>query len=80
MKWWSRSPWASGGVGTAAVQLAREAKLTVIGTTGSEAGRRLVQDQGADHVLDHRDPAHFKQVLELTQGRGVEVILEIDAT
>lgn len=68
---------ASGGVGTAAVQLARAAHLVVIGTAGSEAGRRLCQELGAVHVLDHRDPKHFEQAVELTQGRGVDVILEM---
>lgn len=68
---------ASGGVGTAAVQLARAAGLTVIGTAGSETGRRLVWEQRADEVLDHRDPAHFDAILQRTSGRGVEVILEM---
>src|SRR5512143_2467558 len=47
---------ASGGVGIAAVQLARAAGLRVIGTAGSDDGKTLVRDQGAHHVLDH-DPA-----------------------
>jgi NADPH2:quinone reductase len=68
---------ASGGVGTAAVQLARAAGLSVIGTAGSEAGRRLVQEQGAQSVLDHRDPGHFDAILQETAGKGVEVILEM---
>ena len=68
---------ASGGVGVAAVQLAREAGVVVIGTGSSEAGRRLVKEQGAPHVLDHSDPGHFDQVMHLTQGRGVDAILEM---
>ena len=68
---------ASGGVGTAAVQLARQAKVTVIGTAGSEAGTRLVQEQGAAHGVDHRDARHFDQIMALTNGRGVDVILEM---
>ena len=68
---------ASGGVGTAAVQLARQAQVTVIGTAGSEAGRRLVKEQGADVVLDHRDPAHVEELLRATKGRGMDVILEV---
>ena len=68
---------ASGGVGTAAVQLAHEAGLTVIGSAGSEAGMRLVKEQGADTVVDHRDPKHFEDLLRLTNDRGVEVILEM---
>lgn len=68
---------ASGGVGLAAVQLAREARLKVIGTAGSDEGRRLVQAQGAEQVLDHRDPAHFEQAVKFTGGRGVDLILEM---
>ena len=51
---------ATGGVGIAAVQLARAAELTVIGTGGTETGRRLVANEGAHHVLDHRAPDYLK--------------------
>lgn len=68
---------ASGGVGTAAVQWACEEQMTILGTAGSEAGRRLVKEQGAHVVLDHRTPAHFEEVLRHTDGRGVDVILEM---
>src|SRR5271154_7328714 len=43
---------ASGGVGTAAVQLARAAGLTVIGTAGSDRGAQLIRDLGAGRVLN----------------------------
>src|ERR1043166_5166962 len=68
---------ASGGVGIAATQLARAFGLTVIGTGGSGAGRKLVLEQGAHHVLDHRAPEYLKELMALTGGRGVEVILEM---
>lgn len=68
---------ASGGVGTAGVQLAAQAMLTVIGTAGSEDGKRLAQEAGACHVLDHSDPAHFEEAMKLTDGRGIDVILEM---
>ncbi len=68
---------ASGGVGIAAVQIARAAGMHVIGTGGTEKGRRLIIEQGAHHVFDHRAPDHMEQILELTKGRGVDVILEI---
>jgi NADPH2:quinone reductase len=68
---------ASGGVGVAAVQLARARGLQVIGTAGDEAGRRLVLEQGAHHVLDHRDPKRLEAVLDLSGGRGVDLILEM---
>jgi NADPH:quinone reductase len=68
---------ASGGVGTAAVQLARAAGLRVIGTGGTEEGRRLALEQGAHHVLDHRAPDYLERLTELTGGRGVDIILEM---
>ncbi len=68
---------ASGGVGIAAVQLARTAGLTVIGTGGTEKGRQLVKEQGAHHVLDHRAADYLGQVLALTNQRGVNVVLEM---
>jgi NADPH2:quinone reductase len=68
---------ASGGVGTAALQLGRAAGLVVIGTAGSEKGRNLVAEQGAHHVLDHGSPAHLEDLMKLTGGRGVDLILEM---
>jgi NADPH2:quinone reductase len=68
---------ATGGVGTAAVQLAHAAGMKVIGTGGTESGRRLVAEQGADHVLDHGADGYLERARELTDGRGVEVILEM---
>jgi NADPH2:quinone reductase len=68
---------ASGGVGIAAVQLARAAGMTVIGTAGTEKGKQLVLDQGAHHALDHTASGYLDQVLSLTDGRGVDVILEM---
>jgi NADPH:quinone reductase len=68
---------ASGGVGTAAVQLARAAGLTVIGTAGSERGAQLARDLGASRVLDHRLPDYLTDVLKITENRGVDIILEM---
>jgi NADPH2:quinone reductase len=68
---------ASGGVGLAAVQLARTAGLRVIGTAGSAEGLALVAEQGAEHVLDHRQPGYLDRVRELTGGRGADVVVEM---
>ncbi|HET7057511.1 MAG TPA: NADPH:quinone reductase, partial [Nitrospiraceae bacterium] len=68
---------ASGGVGIAAVQIARAAGLTVIGTAGTDRGRQLVLEQGAHHVLDHRAADYLTQIHALTDARGVDVILEM---
>lgn len=68
---------ASGGVGTAAVQLARAAGLTVFGTASSEKGRALAAAEGAHHVVDHRAPNYLEQLMTLTGGRGFDIILEM---
>jgi NADPH2:quinone reductase len=68
---------ASGGVGIAAVQFAAALGMSVIGTAGTEPGRKLVRAQGADHVLDHRSPDYLDRLMKLTGGRGVDVILEM---
>jgi NADPH2:quinone reductase len=68
---------ASGGVGIASVQLARAAGMKVIGTAGTDRGRNLVMEQGAHHVLDHRAADYLSQLEQLTNGRGVDVILEM---
>ncbi len=67
---------ATGGVGTAAVQIGRAARLTVIGTGGSDRGLALVREQGAQFVLDHRTPGYLDAIPGLTGGRGPDVILE----
>jgi len=68
---------ASGGVGTAAVQLARACGLRVFGTAGSDQGRKLAREQGAHEVFDHRAPDQFEQIMKATDGRGVDVIVEL---
>ena len=68
---------ASGGVGIAAVQLGVAHGMTVIGTGGTDRGRKLVAEQGAHHVLDHTSPDYTKRLMELTGNRGADVILEM---
>jgi NADPH2:quinone reductase len=68
---------ASGGVGTAATQIGRSLGFTMIGTGGTGAGRELVKRNGAHHVLDHKNPKYLDELVALTGGRGVDVILEM---
>ena len=68
---------ATGGVGIAATQLARAAGLHVIGTGGTEEGRRLALEQGAHEVLDHRAEGYLDKLMEITEGRGADVVLEM---
>jgi len=59
------------------VQLARASGLKVIGTGGTPRGRELAANQGAHHVLDHHSPAYPDEILKLTGGQGVDVIIEL---
>ncbi len=70
---------ASGGVGSAAVQLAHAAGLVVIGTAGSEPGLKLVKEQGAHHAVNHSAPGYLDELMKLTGGIGFNLILEIMA-
>jgi NADPH2:quinone reductase len=51
--------------------------MTVIGTAGTERGRRMVLEQGAHHALDHTAPEYLKELVDLTGGRGPDIILEM---
>ena len=68
---------ATGGVGIAAVQMARAAGMRVVGTGGTERGRRLIVEQGAHRALDHHAPGYLDEALALTGGRGFDVIVEL---
>jgi NADPH2:quinone reductase len=68
---------ASGGVGIAAIQWAKNSGCRVIGTASSEEGKRLVKEQGADFVFDHSDETYLKEILKATENKGVDVILEM---
>jgi NADPH2:quinone reductase len=68
---------ASGGVGTAAIQLARARGMQIFGTAGTERGRELVRKEGAHEVFDHHPDNHVTRIKEATAGRGVDVILEM---
>ena len=66
---------AAGGVGSAAVQIAKLHGATVIGTASTDARRAQVLADGADHALGSRSLTVVDEVLELTGGRGVDVII-----
>jgi NADPH2:quinone reductase len=67
---------AAGGVGLAAVQLARIAGARVLGTVSSDAKAQLVKDHGADAVINYVTEKFADEVLRLTEGRGVDLILD----
>jgi len=68
---------ASGGVGTAAVQFARAMGMTVIGTASSPRGLELIKKEGSHYAVDHSKPEHADEIMKLTGGRGVDVVLEM---
>jgi NADPH:quinone reductase len=67
----------SGGVGIAAVQLARAHGMTVFATAGSSRGLALVLAQGAHQAFDHSHPGYLDEIMAATGGRGVDVILDM---
>lgn len=70
---------ASGGVGTLAVQLAQRIGCTVYGTAGDERGRALVEQLGALRAFDHHADGYLDDILGATDGRGVDVVLDMAA-
>jgi len=68
---------ASGGVGCAAVQMARAMGLTVLGTAGTQKGVDLVKREGAHQVFDHSEAGCQEEIMKATGGRGVNIILEM---
>ena len=67
---------AAGGVGLVAVQLAKVAGARVFGTVSSDAKAQLVKDHGADAVINYATGKFADEVLRLTDGRGVDLILD----
>lgn len=67
----------TGGVGLAAVQFAKAIGCRVFATGGTETGRLLLIEQGADAVFDHHEVGYVEQILAETEGHGVNVLLEM---
>jgi len=68
---------ASGSVGTSAIQLAKRAGLTVIGSGGTARGLDLIRAEGADHAVDHTGGGYLAEVTDLTAGKGPDLTLEM---
>lgn len=66
---------AAGGVGMAAVQLARRAGAEIFGTAGSAEKRSLIASQGVTHVMDSRSLDFAGEVDKITGGEGVDIVL-----
>ena len=68
---------ASGGVGVAALQIARAMGLKVLGTAGTPKGLELAKREGAHQVFDHRKAGYQEEILQATDNRGVDIVLEM---
>jgi NADPH2:quinone reductase len=70
---------ASGSVGIAAIQLAKAFGLKIIGTAGTADGLKMIKDQGADYVFNHRDKDYIEKLSqEFVQfPNGIDIILEM---
>ena len=66
---------AAGGVGLAAVQLAKRAGAEIFGTAGNAEKREYLKSQGVHHVLDSRSLSFADKIMEITQGQGVDIVL-----
>jgi polyketide synthase 12 len=66
---------ASGGVGIAAIRLAKLAGANIIATAGTEEKRKFVRSLGVEHVFDSRSLKFADEVRSATQGRGVDIVL-----
>ena len=67
---------AGSGVGSAAIQLAKNAGARVIATAGSEAKLAKARELGADDVIDHSKQKISTEVKRLTARRGLDVVFE----
>ena len=66
---------ATGGVGLAAIQVARTLGAEVFATAGTEERRRLLRELGVEHVMDSRSLDFAQEIMDRTRGQGVDVIL-----
>lgn len=65
----------TGGVGQAAIQIAQHLGLEIFATAGTPQKRQMLKDMGVPHVMNSRTLEFADQVREITQGRGVDAVL-----
>jgi acyl transferase domain-containing protein/acyl carrier protein len=66
---------AGGGVGLAAVTLAKRAGAEIFATAGSPEKRAFLKSLGVSHVMDSRSLGFAEEIMKITEGRGVDVVL-----
>lgn len=67
---------AGSGIGSAAIQIAKWRRATVITTVGSDEKVKKAKALGADHVINYQARDFAKEALALTQDRGVDLVFE----
>lgn len=67
---------AAGGVGSAAVELAKQHGCWVVAAAGGAAKVAACRDLGADEVIDYNSEDLYERVMQLTDGRGVDVVYD----
>jgi len=67
---------AAGGVGIAAIQIAKALGARVIGAASSDEKRTLAKDAGADETVDYTQPDWRREVERLTDGRGADLVYD----
>lgn len=66
---------AAGGVGLAAIQYAQYVGAEIFATAGSEEKRTLLRMLGVEHIMDSRSLAFADEIMTLTRGEGIDVVL-----
>ena len=69
---------AAGAVGNYAVQMARNGGATVIGTVSSEEKAARATEDGAAHTINYKSEDVGERVMEITEGRGVDRVVEVE--
>ena len=67
---------AAGGVGIAALQLARTVPGVTLFGTASAAKHAVIREEGCDHPIDYRSTDYAEEVRQLSGGRGVDLVLD----
>jgi len=65
----------AGGVGLAAIQIAKQAGAEIFATAGSAEKRDYLKTLGVEHVMDSRSLAFADEILKITEGKGVDLVL-----
>ncbi|MDZ7335183.1 MAG: SDR family NAD(P)-dependent oxidoreductase [candidate division KSB1 bacterium] len=66
---------ATGGVGLAAIQLAKNIGAEIFTTAGNSQKREFLKSLGIEHVMDSRSLSFADEILKVTQGKGVDIVL-----